>query len=96
MSNIVHAKFTDYCLSDVGFAAQTSFVAHQDPEVARFVQRATAEHLGPSVFELTGATFPLCVPRRHLDTPLWVHWLGADLDEVMQELVDLVLISTQK
>lgn len=93
MSNIVHAKFTDYCLSDVGFAARTSFVAYQDPNVARFVERATAAHLGPSVFELTGEVFPLCVPRRHLDTPLWVHWLGSDLDEVMQELVDLAPVA---
>lgn len=89
MSDIFHAKFIDYCLSDTGFAVRTSFVAYQDPKVARFVERATAERLGPSVFELTGEVFPWSVPRRHLDTPLWAHWLGSDLDDVMEELYDM-------
>lgn len=73
-------------LDSLRFSAPTADIAHHDPEIARFVELAAAHSLPPSVFEVPSWVFPWLVPEALWNAPMWVHWLGNEYDDVIDEL----------
>lgn len=73
------------------FSAPTADLAWHDPEIARFVERAMAAHLQPSVFEVRGRMFPFFAPESNWDAPMLLHWLGDGYDDVIDELAHVQL-----
>lgn len=78
-------------LDSLKFSAPTADLAFHDTEIARFVALAIAQDLPPSVFEVSGQTFPWFVPEVLHSAPMWVHWLGEGYDDVIDELAHVRL-----
>lgn len=73
-------------LESLRFSAPTAHLAYHDTEIERFVERAIAQKLPPSVFELPAWVFPYFVPEVLHSAPMWLHWLGDGYDDVIDEL----------
>lgn len=89
MNHIFAAIAIEADLDRLHFCADTVDLAAKDSELARFVEFATSSDLAPSVFEVPGIMFPTLIPEVLWRAPMWVHWLGAGLDEVVDELVQV-------
>jgi len=75
-------------LDRLRFCAPTANLAARDRELARFVDYARSAEMAPCVFEVPGIMFPTLIPLALWEAPMWVHWLGPDFDEVMDELAE--------